>query len=327
MELPKINLPGLSDLRHANSGLAAVVKKEVADQLSGKRFLILTALVVVACFSSLYIAASEIKSAADSSFVFLKLFTTAGSRLPFSFTSFIAFLGPLVGLIMGFDGISGEKDRGTLSHVLSQPIYRDALINGKFLAGVLVLAFVIFGMGILTGALGLIIFGIPPTLEEVLRIICYLLLSVVYISFWHALSLLFSIVFRQPATSALAGIAIWLFLTLFAVFLIGMIADAIYPVTSTSDTEQVVANIRLNMLLGRFTPNVLYEQAVITLLNPSVRALGVVMFDQAIGAIDAPLSVGQSILLVWPHLVGIFAAMLVCFAIGYYLFMRQEIRA
>ena len=84
---------------------------------------------------------------------------------------------------------------------------------------------------------------------------------------------LFSIVFRQPATSALAGIAIWLFLTLFAVFLIGMIADAIYPVTSTSDTEQVVANIRLNMLLGRFTPNVLYEQAVITLLNPSVRAL------------------------------------------------------
>ena len=49
MELPKINLPG-SDLRHANSGLAAVVKKEVADQLSGKRFLILTALVVVACF-------------------------------------------------------------------------------------------------------------------------------------------------------------------------------------------------------------------------------------------------------------------------------------
>ena len=66
MELPKINLPGLSDLRHANSGLAAVVKKEVADQLSGKRFLILTALVVVACFSSLYIAASEIKSAATA---------------------------------------------------------------------------------------------------------------------------------------------------------------------------------------------------------------------------------------------------------------------
>jgi len=243
------------------------------------------------------------------------------------FTAFVSFLGPLVGLIMGFDAISGERDRGTLSHVLSQPIYRDALINGKFIAGVIVLAMVIFGLGILTGALGLLLFGVPPTLSEFLRIITFLLLTVVYISFWLALSLLFSIVFRQTTTSALAGIALWLFFSLFATFLVGMIADAIFPVSSNSPASEIIKNARLNQWLGRLCPNFLYDEATVTLMNPSVRALGVVTLEQIVGAIEAPLSYGQSLLLIWPHVVGLVAATLICFAVAYYVFMRQEIRA
>ncbi|NLW06698.1 MAG: ABC transporter permease [Clostridia bacterium] len=328
--MPKLNLQELNNLLQANRGLAAVVKKEVSDHLSGKRFLILTLLVVAACLASLYIAATSIRTAAasqESSFVFLRLFTTAGANLPFSFTSFVSFLGPLLGLIMGFDAISGERDRGTLSRVLSQPIYRDALINGKFIAGVIVLAIVIFGLGFLTGGMGLIIFGVPPTLDELLRILAYLALSVVYISFWLALSLLFSIVFRQTTTSALAGIALWLFFSLFAIFLVGMIADAVCPITDSNNLEQVMANARLHQGLSKLSPNTLYDEATVTMLNPSVRALGVVMLEQIYGAIDAPLSFGQSILLIWPHLVGLIAATLICFAAAYFIFMRQEIRA
>jgi len=328
--LPRPNLPGLEHLFQANKGLAAVVKKEVADHLSGKRFLILTFLVVAACLASLYIAATNIRAAAtgeDSGFVFLKLFTTAGSNLPFSFTSFISFLGPLIGLIMGFDAISGERDRGTLSHVLSQPIYRDALINGKFIAGVVVLAMVIFGLGFLTGGLGLIVFGVPPTLGELLRILAYLALSVIYISFWLALSLLFSVLFRQTTTSALAGVALWLFFSLFAVFLVGAITDALIPVTDSSNINQIMANARLYQGLSRLSPIALYDEATITLLNPSVRSLGLVMLDQLYGAIRAPLSFGQSLLLIWPHLAGLIAATLICFAAAYIIFMRQEIRA
>ncbi|NLP36356.1 MAG: ABC transporter permease [Firmicutes bacterium] len=324
--LPKIE--ALENVVQANRGLTAVIKKEISDHLSGRRFLILVILVVVACLASLYIAASAIRSAGQNAdFVFLKLFTVAGSTLPFSFTAFVSFLGPLLGLMMGFDAINGERDRGTLSHVLSQPIYRDALINGKFIAGVIVLALVVFGLGLLTGGLGLLVFGVPPTVEELLRILVYLVLSVVYISFWLALSLLFSILFRQTTTSALAGIALWLFFTLFAVFFVGMIANAIFPLSESSPAQQVLANARLEMWLGRISPNALYDEATVTLLNPSVRALGFVMLDQLYGAIDAPLSFGQSLLLIWPHLVSLIAATLICFAAAYFAFMRQEIRA
>ena len=38
----------------------------------------------------------------------------------------------LVGLIIGFDTINRKRNEGTLSKFLSQPIYRDTVINGKF---------------------------------------------------------------------------------------------------------------------------------------------------------------------------------------------------
>lgn len=200
----------LSALWDANKGLLAVIRKELADHLSGKRFVILALLVVVACLAALYVAGSTIRSSVGQDkleFVFLRLFTTSGSSLPFSFISFVSFLGPLVGLTMGFDAINGERDRGTLSRILSQPIYRDALINGKFLAGVAVLSIMIFGLGFLVAGFGLLMIGVPPTVEEVFRILAYLALSVIYISFWLALAMLFSILFRETSTSALASIA------------------------------------------------------------------------------------------------------------------------
>ncbi|MDI3535175.1 MAG: type transport system permease protein [Thermosediminibacterales bacterium] len=317
-------------LLQANKGISAVVGKELADHLSGKRFMILSLLVMAACMAALYVAASTIRASVgrdELDFVFLKLFTTSGSSLPFSFISFVSFLGPLVGLTMGFDAINGERDRRTLSRILSQPIYRDALINGKFIAGVAVIAIMIFSLGFTVAGLGLIVIGVPPTIEEILRILAYLVLSVIYISFWLGLSMLFSVYFRQTSTSALASIAVWLFLAVFAGLLAGMVADSIYPVTDSADVDQILLNTRLHQNLSRISPTNLYDEAITTLLNPSVRTLGPVLLQQAIGAIEGPLSFGQSLLLIWPHVVGLIAAVLVCFAVAYIVFMRQEIRA
>ncbi|MEW6623334.1 MAG: ABC transporter permease subunit [Bacillota bacterium] len=323
-------IQGARKVFQANTGLSAVVLKELADYLRGKRFLILSLIVGLTCFAALYTAAVTIRSTVgrdELEFVFLRLFTTSGASLPFSFISFIAFFGPLVGVILGFDAINGERDRGTLSRLLSQPIYRDALINGKFLAGVIVIAIVIYSLGLLVGGLGLILIGIPPTIEELLRIFAYLTLSVIYISFWLSLSMFFSVVFRQTSTSALAGIAVWLFLAVFAALLAGMVAEAVYPVHDTSDINRILAQTKLQQNLSRFSPTTLYDEAVTTLLNPSIRTLGPIMIEQIIGAIKGPISFGQSLLLIWPHVVGLIAAALLCFAAAYISFMRQEIRA
>jgi ABC-type transport system involved in multi-copper enzyme maturation permease subunit len=55
-------------------------------------------------------------------------------------SGFLGFLVPLMAIGLGFDAVNGEHSRRTLSRILSQPIYRDALLFGKFIAGIITLA-------------------------------------------------------------------------------------------------------------------------------------------------------------------------------------------
>ncbi|HZK67852.1 MAG TPA: ABC transporter permease subunit [Chloroflexota bacterium] len=311
-------------------GLLAVFRKEMADQFASKRFLIMFTLILLAGLSATYTAAQAIRVAvssadADTSFVFLKLFTVSSGSLP-SFVSFVGFLGPLVGLSMGFDAINGEYARGTLSRVLSQPIFRDSVINGKFLAGVTTIAVMLTAIALLLGGLGLRMIGIPPTGDEIIRLFLFLVIAVVYVAFWMALSILFSILFRQPATSALAGIAFWIFFTFFMSMIAATIAGAVIQVDE-QEPETILASAYLQQGIARLSPSTLYSETTSTVLDPGVRTLGLVMVSEVIGMVPGALPLGQSLMVVWPQLVGLIAMTLICFAISYARFIRQEIRA
>lgn len=313
--------------RERNIGLWALFHKEMADHIRSRRFLLILALVAVSGFASLYGALESISSGTDTDFVFLKLFTSSGSSIP-SFVSFIALLGPFVGLALGFDAINSERSGGTLNRLLSQPIYRDSVINGKFLAGAAIIFTMVFVMGGLVSALGLIVIGIPPSLEEVGRIIVFLLFTGVYICFWLGLSILFSVLCRHAATSALAVIACWLFFTIFLSMLAGIIAAALFPVNGGWEgLFNLMDNYKCELYLNRFSPYYLYGEAVTTILNPGVRTIGIVTNAQLEGAVAGYLPFGQSLLLVWPHLTGMAAMTLAAFVLSYMKFMRQEIRS
>ncbi len=312
-----------------SEGLAALFTKELSDHIRSKRFLIIIALIAVTGVASLYGALSGMADAvaeSGSDFVFLKLFTTSGNGIP-SFVSFIALLGPLVGLTLGFDAINGERSRGTLNRLVAQPIYRDAVINGKFMAGVMVITMMVLSLGLFIGGVGLIAIGVPPTGEELVRIIIFLLFTIVYIAFWLGLSILFSILCRHAATSALSVIAIWLFFAIFISLIAGIAANAMYPVTDNSPAQVVVDNYITETTISRISPTTLYSEAVSTILNPSVRTMGLVTQEQVSGAVAGPLPMGQSLLLVWPYLTGLIAMTMISFAVSYICFMRQEIRS
>lgn len=313
----------------ASTGRNALVRKELADHLKSKRFLILLLLIGCTSFASLYGAISGLSDAiqSDSNFIFLKLYTSSGSSIP-SFMSFIALLGPIVGLALGFDAVNSERSNGTLNRLVSLPIYRDAIIVGKFLAGTIVIAIVIFSMGIALGAVGMAATGLVPDVEEVFRILIFLFFTVVYIAFWLAMSILFSVICRHSATSALASISVWIFFAIFMSLVANIVANAVYPVNDQySAMINSLNNYTLNQNLNRISPYYLYSEAVSTIMNPSVRSVNVVTVSQLTGAISGYLSLGQSLLLVWPHLTGLAALMLIAFGGSYVGFMRQEIRS
>lgn len=311
------------------TGLRALFEKEFADHLCGKRFLLLLLLIGATGIASLYGAVSGLSDAIakDSHFIFLKLYTSSGNTIP-SFMSFVALLGPIIGLALGFDAINSERASGTLNRLVSQPIYRDSIIIGKFLAGVGVIATIIYSIGVLVGVCGLLTTGIAPSGEEVLRILVFLTFTVVYIAFWLALSILFSVICRHSATSALAAIAAWMFFSIFMSMVAAIIANAVYPINDQyQQLYNSLNNYTLNMNLNRISPYYLYSEAVSTIMNPAIRSVNVVTMNQLSGAINGFLSFGQSLLLVWPHLTGLAALMLVAFGISYVSFMRQEVRA
>jgi ABC-2 type transport system permease protein len=309
------------------TGLWAVVAKEMADSLTSIRMLILELLIVLTAVGTVYAATQSLRNnLGQEKFVFLKLFTTGHDPIP-AFVGFLGFLVPLLAIALAFDAINGEFNQRTMSRVLAQPIYRDALLLGKFLAGLFTLALSLAAIWLLIMGLGILGLGVPPSGEEVMRSLWFLLVTIFYGGIWLALAMLFSIIFRQPATAALASIALWLFVTIFW----GIFADALAQNLSPIQPglpQSVLAQAETGLFLSRLSPNTLYAEATVALLNPVVRSLGLVLPMQLQGAVlGTPLPLSQSLLLIWPNLTGLIAVTILLFAVGYVLFQRQEIRA
>jgi ABC-2 type transport system permease protein len=306
----------------------ALFRKELADHLDSLRFIIIFAMALLLAGVSLYSALEGLRdalSSSGSSFVFLRLFTASNGSIP-SLASFIALVGPIIGLLLGFDAINSEKNAGTLNRLLAQPIHRDDVINGKFLAGVVVISVIVVSMAIIVAGIGLFRIGVPPTGEEVMRLIVFMFFAIVYMSFWLGLSILLSVVSRHAATSAITVIAVWLIFAFFLTLIATGLAGALYPPETLELAEKSAA---FQQSFARISPSTLFGEAIGTILDPTIRTLGITsmaQYEQLMTAVAGVLPLGQSLLLVWPHLIGLLAETLAAFVISYVVFIKQEIR-
>jgi ABC-2 type transport system permease protein len=311
-------------------GVGAVAVKELADNLSSARMFVLEWLIVLTALAALYSAIDSLRrTTAQDPFLLLRLFTVNHAPLP-SFVAILGFLIPLMAIGLGFDAINGEHNRRTLSRILAQPIYRDALLIGKFVAGLATLAMSLAALWLMVIGLGLIFLGVPPGGEEVARSLAFLVIAVFYAGVWLALAMLLSIVFRSSATAALVALGIWLFLTV----LWPMLAPAIAQVIAPPDPRYALLGLQSpetgiwTQMLSRISPNHLFSEAMVGVLSPTTRTLGPVFLEQLRGAVmGAPLPLSQSLIIVWPQTVGLIAGTIVLFAAGYVVFQRQEVRA
>jgi ABC-2 type transport system permease protein len=303
-------------------GLGVVFLKELSDHLTSARMRVLEFLVVIVAVLAINGAIEQIREVtAEDPFLFLRLFTTAKEPWP-PFSFFLMFLVPLIAIGLGFDSVNGEYNRRTLSRILAQPIYRDALLFGKFLGALTAVTISMVVLWLLIIGFGLYALGIPPNGEEILRMFAFLVATIFYAGIWLGLAMLFSILFRSAATAALVTLGLWLVLTLMWSLVAQTIATALIP-PDTEGTQIVVAQT-----LARLSPVVLFQEVIQVILNPSTRALGPVTLQQIHGMVPgAPLPLVESLLIAWPQLVGLIAGTIMLFVIGYVVFQRQEVRA
>ncbi|MBM3503220.1 MAG: ABC transporter permease [Alphaproteobacteria bacterium] len=310
------------------TGMATVLTKETIDHITSARMIVLELLIVITAIGAVFAAIGVMRTVTtEDPFLFLRLLTVAREPFP-SFVSFLGFVVPIVAIALGFDAINAEYSRRTLSRILSQPIYRDALLVGKFLAALLTLSLTFVALWLLITGLGLITLGVPPSGEEVGRGLMFLLATIGYAGVWLAIAMMFSALFRAPATSAMASLALWL---LFAVFW-SIVAGLISQIGATPEdlvfgpTQQ---QVELEQWVTRLSPNTLYGEVTLAMLNPATRAFTMptdaAVFDRIV--LGQPLPFDQSVLLVWPQFTGLLAGVLILFTVVYLLFQRQEIRA
>jgi len=307
----------------------AVSRKEVADIFGSKRYLILFALILLLSTLSAYQGAEYIRNNPEAGF--LAIFSGAG--FGFSFLQWMIFFGPLLGLALGFDAINKEKTSGTLSILLSQPIFRDSVINGKFIAGAAALAtLTVSTIGIMCG-LAIPMIGFGPTFEGASRVVLLSSLTVLYLAFWLSLGLLFSVLTKKTSTSMLSSVATWLFFTIVINILAYLIASLMVPVPSgmfrTGDLEGqgldifqspeylelMQRRIAVTSTILKVSPINLYSEAALAIL-------GVV---QVLPGMDAP-SVASGLAAIWANIAAIAVGLVVCFAASYVKFLRSEIR-
>ncbi|MFT4205367.1 MAG: ABC transporter permease subunit [Chitinophagaceae bacterium] len=313
------------------SAFSVMVRKDVGDIVHSWRFIILSILILLTFIGSMYVSMSNIAKAVSQErnvnnlFVYLKLLTTSDGSMP-TFHVFISFLGPLLGIALGFDAVNSEQANGTLIRLMAQPVYRDNILLSKFASALIVVAALFLSLCMLMVGAGMLETGVPIEPSEIVRILFFVLLTVLYVGFWLTLSIFFSLRFRQTSTSALAAIAVWLFFTVFYPIILQIIAKAVLPDPATLSQDEMAYYNSLIMGFLKFIPNQLYTDAATTLLMPSVRSLGTLTMEQIKGAVPSPLSTRDSIMIVWPQISGLLACTILCFAWSYSTFMRREIR-
>lgn len=135
-----------------------------------------------------------------------------------SLVSLVIYLIPLIALLLGFDAIVGERERGSLDLLLALPITRLELLLGKYLGLAAALT-----ASTLTGfaVVALLLyrqFSWPGLFHYLGFMVSSVLLGLVFLS----LALLISVVARERARASGLAIGLWFFFVLvFDLLLLG----------------------------------------------------------------------------------------------------------
>ena len=156
-----------------------------------------------------------------------------------SLASLSVYLIPLIALMLSFDAMVGEFERGTMMLLLTYPVTRWQIIMGKFLGHVLILSIAILvGYG---GAVVVLTLVTDSSTEGWPAYVMMMVSSLVLGSVFIALGYLVSVLVRERATAIGAAIGLWLvFVVLYDLLLFGAL---------TMDKDQLISQQLFSMLM------------------------------------------------------------------------------
>jgi len=194
--------------------IGIVAAKEFRDGLRNRWVLAITL-----AFAVLAIALAWFGAAAAGQVGFTRISTTI-----VSLASLAVFLIPLIALMMAYDSIVGEDEKGTLLLLMTYPISRIGLLVGKFLGHAAMLALsTALGFGIAASVIGLV--ADEAAFADLVGPFSLFIVSAILLGWaFLALAYLISTITREKARAAgLALLAWFLFVLIYDLALLGLL--------------------------------------------------------------------------------------------------------
>jgi ABC-2 type transport system permease protein len=325
--------------------MMTMAKKEFLDIIGEKKFMLIFATLLIVILVSAYqggLSYSESQSATGSftipsgqgggrsgnatgPIMVLGSAQSLSRSLESMITNF-SLVGGVLAIAISFDTINNERQRGSLKTMLSYPIYRDSIVYGKYLGGLL--AVIMVSTVTFIGGMGLFISvtGIQMTADTVIRLAMFFGVSLVYMAIFLAIGLLLSIVFPSPSTSLLASMIVWLASIQLIPNIGYAIGQILYPVRMTfsgtggpSFTQQT-GFTTLRAIISGLSPSTAYENIVNSVLTTSS-----LQFTSGAPTVTS-ISVMNALMTSLPSLLYFVGLLVAIFAAAYIVFMKQEIR-
>lgn len=141
-----------------------------------------------------------------------------------SMTTLAVYLAPFLALMIAFDAVAGEAERGTLGLVLTYPLSRGEMLLGKFLAHLAVLAVaIVLGLGSAGVAAALAGGAGPDSLLALARLMATaVLLGAAFLALGYAASAL------SGTGAGAAGLAVGLWLVLVVLYDLGLLGALVF---------------------------------------------------------------------------------------------------
>ncbi|MFA5662529.1 ABC transporter permease [Castellaniella sp.] len=216
-----------------------LIRKEIRDSLRNRWVLAVTLLLAMLALSLGFLG-----SAPTGSVKVDPLTVTV-----VSLSSLSIFLVPLIAMLLSYDAIVGEIDRGTMALLLSYPVSRHQVMAGKFLGHLATLSLATFlGYGVAGVALQAAHGEFDPAAWGPFGLL--IAASILLGASFLALGYLISALVQERATAAGLAIGVWLFLV--------VIQDMVLLGILVADQGRLITDAALNVIL-LFNPADVYR--------------------------------------------------------------------
>ncbi|MGB2728903.1 MAG: ABC transporter permease [Halobacteriota archaeon] len=217
-------------------GLFNVARKEFIDHLTSRKFILILALFLIISAVAMHQGVGDYNNRLESyKEQISQVEEGEQSYMPekpsilliFQRMSYLmAIFGAVLGITMGFDLITREKESRSLKSLLSHPVYRDEIINGKAVGGILALTFAM-GIALIILFAMLLILSIVPNMDEFWRIVLFGAVTIVFLPTYLSIALMASTVSKESGRALMYALIITFVISLGVPLVGGIISECV----------------------------------------------------------------------------------------------------